>query len=259
MKKKLFIGLVLTLVILDLYGAKISQAQCEAKSNKGYIFAGGECIEYVAFKGDKKGYLNIIVHGTWKAGTNILARYAPFAETININTDITTVAVALPGYSGSSTNHFPALSHKGGRKLSTNKQYIKFLGELVKKFKQKYNAKIVTYIGHSAGAAMGATLSGLEPSLVNNFALAGGRYKSGKKGTVHISDYLNKLNKNTKYLLIYGTRDKISKPKVTLDFYKIAKKQGLDVKLVKVKGAKHLDLDMSDPSVDAITEMLDNQ
>jgi len=259
MKKKLFIGLVLTLIILDLYGAKISQAQCEAKANKGYIFAGGECIEYAVFEGDKKGFLNIIVHGTWKAGTNILARYAPFAETININTDITTVAVALPGYSGSSTNHFPALSHKGSKKLSTDKRYIEFLGKLVKKFKQKYKAKVVTYIGHSAGAAMGATLSGLEPSLVNNFALAGGRYKSDKKGTVSISDYLNKLDKHTKYLLIYGTKDKISKPEVTLNFYKIAKKHGLDVKLVKVKGAKHLDLDMSDPSVDAITKMLDNQ
>ena len=259
MKKSLFIGLTLALMSLSLFGSKISQKQCEAKSEKGFIFAGGECIQYVVYDGEKKGFLNIIVHGTWKEGTNILARYKTFAETININTDITTVAIALPGYSASSTNHFPALSHKGIKNLSSNKKYIEFLGKLVEKLKNKYKAKVVTYIGHSAGAAMGATLTGLRPNLINNIALAGGRYKSGKKGTIHIMDFMNKLNKKTRYILIYGTKDKISKPKVTKDFYKVAKKYGLNVKLVKVKGAKHLDLDMSDPSVDAITEMLDNQ
>ena len=259
MKKKLFIGLILTLMSLSLFGSEISQKECKAKSNKGFIFAGGECIQYVEYKGEKEGFLNIIVHGTWKEGTNILGRYKTFAQTLNINTDITTVAVALPGYSKSSTNHFPALSHKGIKNLSSNKEYIEFLGKLIEKLKTKYKAKIVTYIGHSAGAAMGATLTGLRPNLINNIALAGGRYKSGKKGTIHIMDFMNKLNKNTRYILIYGTNDKIPKPKATKDFYKIAKKYGLNVELVKVKGAKHLDLDMSDPSVDAITEMLDNQ
>ncbi|MFK5881809.1 MAG: alpha/beta hydrolase [Sulfurospirillum sp.] len=258
MKKKLFTGLILTVISFSLFGAKVTQKQCNVKTDGSYIFAGGECIQYAVFKGDKKGFLNIIVHGTWKEGTNILARYAPFAQTININTDITTLAVALPGYSKSSTNYFSALSHDKTKNLATDKKYIEFLGKLIEKLKEKYKAKIVTYIGHSAGAAMGATLSGMRPLLANNYVLAGGKYKSGKKGTVHISEYLDKLNKNTKYILVYGTKDRISKPKITLDFYKIAKKQGLNVELVRVKGAKHLDLDMSDPSVEAITRMLDN-
>ena len=257
MKKSVFIGLVLSLVSLSLFGAKISQEQCQAKQSKGFLFAGGECIKYVKFDGEKKGYLNIIVHGTWKEGTNILARYKTFAQTININTDITTVAIALPGYSGSSTNRFPALSHKGIKNLSSNREYIEFLAKVIEKLKNKYKAKIVTYIGHSAAAAMGATLSGLQPSLVNNFALAGGRYKRSKKGTIHIMDFIDKLSKSTKYILIYGTKDTISKPKYTKDFYKIAKNHGLNVKLVKVKNAPHLDLDMSDPSVEAISQMLE--
>jgi predicted esterase len=260
MKKSLLVLLLLGCTI-SLFGVKISNAQCDKKGD-GYIFAGGECIEFVEFEGDKKGYLNIIVHGTWKKGTNVLARYSPFAETINMNTDITTVAVALTGYCQSSTNNFQALFHKKVKYLSANKKYIEFLGALVLKLKTKYNAKIVTFIGHSASAMMGATLSGLKPNLIDNFALAGGIYNldkiKDKKNLVSVDSFLEKLNKKTKYLLIYGTKDKISPAKNTKDFYKIAKDMKLDVKLVEVKNAPHLDLDMSDTSIDAITNMLDN-
>jgi len=260
MRKSLLVSLLLGCMI-SLFGAKVSNTQCDTKGD-GYIFVGEECIQFVEFEGEKEGALNIIVHGTWKEGTNILARYSPFAETINMNTDITTVAVALPGYSNSSTNNFPALSHKGIKHLSANKKYIEFLGELVLKLKNKYNAKTVTYIGHSAGAMMGATLSGLKPNLINNFALAGGIYNldkiKNKNNLISIDSFINNLNKKTKYLLIYGTKDKISPAKNTINFYNIAQAKGLDVKLIKVEDAPHLDLDMSDTSVDAITDMLDN-
>ena len=255
LNRSLIIGLILGASI-NLFGAKISQSECSTKGDD-FIFAGGECIQYVEFKGDREGYVNIIVHGTWKAGTNTLGRYGPFAENVNMNTDVTTVAIALPGYSSSSTNNFEALAHEGVKNLSAKKEYIEFLGKLVKAFKDKYNANVVTYIGHSAGAAMGATLTGLEPSLINNIVLAGGSYKTDEKDSIKITNVMDSLDKKTKYVLIYGTADKISKPEVTTDFYKVAKANGLDVKLIKVDGAPHLDLDMTDPSLDAITELLE--
>jgi predicted esterase len=259
MKKSLVIGLVFC---INLFGTNISQEQCKSKG-ESFIFAGGECIEYVEFEGEIEDSLNIIVHGTWKAGTNTLARYAPFAESINMNTDITTVAVALPGYSNSSTNNFKALAHNGTKNLAAKKGYVQFVGDLVQKLKDRYEATTITYIGHSAGAMIGATLTGLKPSLINNIALAGGRYdiheKTDAKGLVSIIDYMKTIDKSTKYLLIYGTEDKISKPKVTKDFYQIAKKQGLDVKLIEVEGAVHLDLDMTDESIEAITQMLEKE
>ncbi len=94
----------------------------------------------------------VIVHGTWDEGTNTLGRYAPFAETMNLNTDLTTIAISLPGYSKSSTNNFSSLAHKGIKNLAAKKEYILFLGELIKSLKDKYEAKVVTYVGHSAGA-----------------------------------------------------------------------------------------------------------
>jgi hypothetical protein len=58
-------------------------------------------------------------------------------------------------------------------------------------------------------------------------------------------------------VLVYGTADDISKPQVTIDFYNLAKQRGYDVKLVEAKGAPHLDLDMTDESVAAIVEVVE--
>lgn len=259
MNRGLILGLLLVLT-LSVSATHISKEQCDTKKGS-FIFAGGECIQYVEVAGDKKDTLNIIIHGIWREGTDTLARYAPFAETININTDITTIAVALPGYSKSSTNNFPALSHNGDKTLYATKEYIEFLAQLVSALKNKYKAKIVNYIGHSAGASMGATLTGYKPHLINTISLAGARYNSNgmknAKNLIFISNYLKTLSKSTKYLLIYGTKDTISKPKASKEFYKVAKDNGLDVRLVEVKNAAHLGLDMTDTSVDAITKMIE--
>ena len=258
MQKVLFTGLIC--ILFGSMGiAEISQSMC-AKQKGHFIFAGGECIEYAVIEGDRSNTLTIIVHGTWKEGTNTLARYTPFAETINMATDTTTIAIALPGYSHSSTNHLQALSHNSTEKPFATKAYILFLNHLVQALKKQYHATTVNYIGHSAGASMGATLTGYHPSLIQNIALAGGRYQARKsekgKGLLFLTNYLKIPNTKTNYLLIYGTKDTISKPEESKDFYKIAKKKGVQVKLVEVKDAAHIDLDMTDTSVEAIEKLL---
>lgn len=261
MQKKFFLFFMIFLLSLSLEAKKINQDQC-SKLGDNFIFAGGECIEYKAYKGDSTDRIIVIVHGTWDEGTNTLGRYAPFAETMNMNTDLTTIAIALPGYSGSSTNNFESLGSKKVKNLAAHKDYVLFLGKLVKALKDKFGAKEVTYIGHSAGAMAGATLMGLEPDLIQNIALAGGRYdihKVAKGDLISLVDVIDKVNKDAKFLFIYGTKDEISKPEVTTSFFKVAEDKGLNAKLLKVQGAVHIDLDMSDTSVEAITEMLEEE
>ena len=103
LKKSLLLSSLILSSSLYLNATTISDDEC-AKKGDNFIYAGEECIEYKKFKGENEKSLNIIVHGTWKDGTDTLARYAPFAEDIAMGTDVTTIAVAPPGYSGSSTN-----------------------------------------------------------------------------------------------------------------------------------------------------------
>ncbi len=231
--------LLSTLIAVGLFGSALYASSCEAKGDN-FISVAGECLEIKAFEGDEEGKLNIVLHGTWKSGTNTLGRYAPFAEALVMETDITTVAVALPGYSNSTTNSLKCLGD--GEGLSTKPDYVKFALELISKLKNKYEAQSVNYMGHSASASMGAKVAEHNSGL-NIVTLAGGKYDK-----VDIS----KLDKNLKYILVYGTKDKISEPKHTLDFYDKLEKSGFNVKLVKVEQA-HLDLDMSDPSVEAFS------
>ena len=127
--KLLMFGLVLFGTTIN--AKNISKAEC-LKDTEQFIYAGGECINYFAEEGDTEGALNIIIHGAWKDGTNTLARYTPFASDVAMNTDITTVAVALPSYSKSSSNNFEGLLHNSKKpKGSTNLEYVKFLASLI--------------------------------------------------------------------------------------------------------------------------------
>lgn len=241
----------------------VNENECEKKGEE-YIFAGGECIQYYISEGDTDSEINIVVHGTWPAGSNTLGRYAPFADNLSMATDITTIAVALPGYANSSTNNFQALSHNGVKNLAAEKEYIIFLSDLVSKLKINYEAKKVNYIGHSAGALMGSTLTGFTPGLINTMTSAGAGYDIHSKvkesrNLISLIDYMDKVDKNTEFLLVYGTKDKISKPKITKSYYKALVKAGLNATLIEVVNAPHIDLDMTDTSVEAIVNMLDKE
>ncbi len=255
MKRLLFF---ISLMLFSLSANATTKAQCESKSGD-FIFNQGECIEYSMANSQSDEEITIIVHGTWDKGTNVLGRYSVFAENLNFITDVTTIAVALPGYSNSTTNKFPALDNEEIENLAAQKEYVDFVASLVENIKNKFNAKKINYIGHSAGAMIGATITGLYPDLIDNIVLAGGRYDihevSKQKDLISVVDVIDKID-DTKFLLIYGTDDEISKPKVTKEFYELALQKELDVQILEVKGAKHIDLEMKDDSVDAIADML---
>ncbi|MGK0256545.1 MAG: putative esterase [Arcobacteraceae bacterium] len=257
-------SIIFSLFTTSIYASNlVNEEQCKVKGAE-YIFAGGECIQYYVSKGDKDSELNIVVHGTWEEGTNTLARYRPYAENLAMATDITTVAIALPGYSDSSTNNFQALSHKGTENLAARSEYIEFLSKLVQELKIQFDAEKINYIGHSAGAMMGSTLTGYIPGLINTLTSAGGRYNihieaKDSKDLISLVDYIDDVDKKTEFLLIYGTKDTISKPIVTKDFYTALKKEGFTATLVEVVGAPHLDLEMTDTAFEAIATMLDKE
>ena len=269
MKNKLLkiscLSLLLTFSSTTLFATNlVNKEQCENKDSEEYIFAGGECIQYYVAEGEKESEITILVPGTWPEGTNTLGRYSPFADNLSMATDITTIAVALPGYSDSSTNKFQALSHDEKTYLSGQKAYITFLSDLVKELKNKFEATKVNYVGHSAGAMMGSTLTGFTPGLINTLTSVGGSYDVHKKvknrhDLISLVDYIDKVDKETQFLLIYGTKDTVSIPKVTKDFYSVLKSKGFNSTLIEVKDAPHLDLDMTDTSVEAIVTMLDKE
>ena len=260
MLKKMMMSLSLVTAMAVFGYAGVTKTQCDEKGEE-YLFAGNECMQLSTFEGDDNEHVIVLIHGSWKPGTNILGRYAPFAETLNMNTDKTVVAVALPGYSGSSSNIMPPLEHEAEVSPSSSPEYVEFLGKVIKGIKNKFEASEITYVGHSAGARMGATLTAMEPGLVTNSVLVGGGYttkdKHKKLGAISFNDVMNKADKKTNYVMVYGTADKISPPKKTISMFEKMKNNGFSASLVKAEGKAHLDLEMTDASIDAISGLIE--
>lgn len=262
MKSILKIAMFFIFVLTSVYANTVSQEECEKKDYEAFIFSGGECINYALFEGDDNKDLIIVVHGTWPEKTNTLGRYAPFAETLNLNTDKTVIAVALPGYSKSSLNTLKSIGSKEYNHQAAKKEYVEFLGTLVSDLKEKYEASRITFVGHSAAGMMGASLAGIKPALLNNGVFVGARFeRPDYANETHLLaiDNLDKMSKEANFVLVYGTKDKISKPEVTKNFYKKMKDKNLKVTLVEVKDAVHVDLDMTDPSVEAISALFEEE
>jgi len=258
MKQLLLIAMILSTSLL--FSKTITKNRCQnLKGN--YIWSSGECIQYAFYPGEKKDTLIVTIHGAWKEGADTLSHYKLFAENLNMETDLSTIAIALPGYSGSSANHIQALTHnKNALHTAATKKYIDFLATLLKDLKKKFNAKHLIVVAHSAGALTTAAILGYKPYLIQIALLAGGRYDIHKidndKTLLSATDLIDKIPKETKIILVYGTKDTISNPTVTKEFYKLAKSKDLNVTLIEIKDAPHLDLDMQDKSIEALKKMI---
>lgn len=256
--KNIFLLIALAFV---LNATTITKEQCEQKDAEEYIFSGGECIQFFVAEGEAEGKINILVHGVWSEGTNTLGRYGPFADNLAMATDVTTIAIALPGYANSSENNLKLLGNKKVKSRAATKEYVEFMTTLLKDLKAKFEARTLTYVGHSAGGMIGSTVTARTPGIIDNLVSVGARYDihavNKAKGLLSMVDFLDNISKDTNIVLVYGTADKISKPEVTTSFYEVLKNKGLKVKLVKVQDAPHLDLDMTDPTIEAITELVE--
>ena len=256
-KKSLVLASIL---FANIAFANISKDDCKSKGDD-YVFAKGECINFKAFEGEKEG-LTIIVHGTWDEGTDVIARYSPFAEDVSMSSEITTLAVALPGYSKSSSNKLKYIGSKTDKNLAATKEYVDFFVELVEALKEKYESKKTTIIAHSAGCMLSATAVGTKPNLVDNLICAGGVYdihkKTSDKGLISAVDVINNISKETKIAIVYGTQDDVSTPAMNKEFYELAKKKGLNVQLVEAKNAPHMELEMTKESKEVIEKLFED-
>lgn len=237
----------------------VSKKECTLKGDK-YIFAANECINYNYVEGDNENELTIFFPAAWPVDTNVLNRYSTFIEDLNLETDITTAVVALPGYNDSSTNKFTPIKLKENKDLILKKEFISFVSELVKNLKKKHSAKKVNFIGHSSGAMIGALLSGYSPKLVSKYILAGGRYdqvaEDDNQDFLTVEKALNRMSKDTQTLLIFGSKDLVSKPKVSKKYYDLAKKRDLNIKIVEVLNSPHFNLEQKEKSLKEIAVFL---
>jgi predicted esterase len=229
------------MIVSSIFARDITN-NCEIKPN--FIYVAPECIQIHTAIGEQKGSLIVLLHGMWKDGANVLGIYSSFGEDVSMQTDKTVVAVAQPGYSGSSTHKFKAII--SNKKQTKNKKYLKFISNILKKLKSKHKTKTLVVVAHSAGASMIASIMTVNKGLIQVALLAGGKYDNIDT---------KKLDKKAKYIVIYGDKDKISPPRRSINFHKRLQKQKLDTTILAIKDTGHAFLDTNDKVVEELIKL----
>ncbi len=146
---------------------------CEMGINT--LYADGECISARVAFGYKEGKAMFIIHGD--DGTKRTGRTFQLAEELSQKTGYTVIALAMPGYIGSTSNRIGPMrwdrscDHSWLKPFHTN--YV--ANEVIDTIKHQYGYNELVGIGYSNGGSMLSSIMGQYPSLMDKAVLVGAR------------------------------------------------------------------------------------
>lgn len=257
--------LLLVVYVLFISGCSINEPSIEElevykqecqdmkKNNKdSFIFAKGECLNYIVSWGDaQKSEINILLHGSWRENSSPVAqRFTEIADDFRDNTNITSIALAMPGYDESTSNRYSNMNWKNTNVIPANESFVKIISQAIKNLKIKYNATKVNIYGKSSGAMLGGIISGYSPGLLDKVILLGGAYNiyftyeyNGwgrmSPGFISAVNYIDLVDKKTSFLVIAGGKDKKANPIFAKRYVKKLNKAGIKAKVVVFKDLEH--------------------
>lgn len=220
----------------------------QSNPNDKFIFSGGECLQYYLAKGKQTDSVIVFLPGSHTKGGHALNWATKYADQISTETNIDTYVINMPGYGKSSKNRFNKMLWNPGDIPTANIDFINFTIELLKKIKQKHNAKNLYVIGHSSGATLAAVISGYKPNLIQKAICVAGTYdfdtrvKNWKKWSMY--SYVSAINYvknigNTDIILLIGENDKEARKLQTKIFEKALKDNNKKVKVISYPNVSH--------------------
>lgn len=250
---KIYLFLVVIIVVIGFNGCAVTKltpekikeikADCKAKEDKEFLgtflYASGECLQYVKFNEFKSDEINIYLHGSYRSGGNPLPSYYNNKLEILANSGIPTYVIALPGYNHSTSNRFGRITQTSRSYLAAEYDYIVFVKEVLEAIKKKENAIKLNVIGHSAGATLATNISGLYPKLINKVAVYEGNYDmefynflrgwSAKYPAITIMRNIGSIDKSTKFYVLYGKLSNKKEPQESTRFIDALKSRDINV------------------------------
>ena len=282
--KSLIAGVMISLVILGLSGCSSQptpkelttwKKECKKIQNDNedshFIFAQGECLEYYEAKGSKKDEITVLIHGSWPRGSDPLERrYAQIADDMSRETSITTLALAMPGYSYSTSNRYKDMSWRENKTvIPAEEEFVKIVASFIQKLKTKYHAKKVNIFGKSSGAMLGGIISGYQPGLIDKYILMGGAYDvyftyrhnnwgTKNPGLLSSVDFVSDVKKDAQFLIIAGENDRKAPPLFATQYKKRLNNEEINAEVLVIQGAKHSSLETNYEVLESTYKFLNN-
>lgn len=206
----------------------------------------------------------VVLHGDVSKGGPADYHYAFAKKVAQQNKGVTAVALLRPGYadrrglkSGGSHN---------GRRDHYTKRNNDLVAQALTAIKKTYGAKKLVVVGHSGGAAQAGAILGRYPGLISGAVLVScpcnigawraSRNKSAWSRSQSPHRFVKKVRRGTPVVLITGTKDNNTTPKLAQDYVAAAKAAGVRATFVPANGAGHGFNRMSGKAASAVKSLV---
>lgn len=180
--------------------------------------------------------------------------------------NVQSVALVRPGYPDGSGDSSSVDASHAGRSDHYTRENIAEVAAAVRRLKERYQAKRVTVVGHSGGAATAAIMLGMEPGLVDNAVLVAcpcdlAAWRASRRGkewsrSENPAMWTENVSAAARVVALTGSRDDNTAPDLARRYVDALRSRKVDARFVEVAGASHNDAFRSAEVTRAISELL---
>jgi dienelactone hydrolase len=242
-----FLKALIIAPVLAFAGA--AQAACPPDSRiEDWVLAKERCLALSTFGAEAAGtapVLVIVVHGDISDGGSA-TYHAAFAREI-AGPGIVAVALTRPGYRNETGRLSEGSTH--GRVDNYTADNIGTVARAIAALSRHYRPRLVIYVGHSGGAAIGGVIAARYPRLVDVAVLVScpcdiarwrqERWRDTWQHSESPSRHLSYMQNSTRVIAITGTADTNTFPALAEDYVARLTGRGIDARFLAVEGAGH--------------------
>jgi len=259
-----------TLIALTLLLASLgaNAEPCVNANDETRITGTSQCLLLRHYGPDNAENLLVWLHGDVSSGGPANYHF-PIAEkatgTLAAH-NVHSVALVRPGYPDGSGDSSSVDPLHAGRSDHYTRENVAEVAAAVRRLKERYQAKRVTVIGHSGGAATAAILVGLEPDLVDSAVLVACpcdlvAWRASRKGkewnrSENPIGWTDKVAPATRVIALTGSRDDNTGPDLAKRYVDALRARNINARFVEIAGATHNDAFRAGEVTAAIAELL---
>lgn len=235
-----------------------------AQACEGEACANG--LAYEAFgppPGRSQPVLAFFIHGDVSAGGPADYMYSYAKQFAASRKNVVAIALLRPGYYDRAGKRSDGSDN--GRRDTFHSGNNRAVAGAIRELKQKYNARAVVALGHSAGAGTIGVIAGDYPGLINGIVLtscpcdaAAWNASRGRRGGFSSQspvDYLSGIGSGTAIVAVTGQADDNTRPDLATDYVAKAQARGLPARLQLVGGGHNFTGALAGNSVSALGAM----
>lgn len=256
----------LSTVVLLLVFFSAHADPCPDEKDEKRVTGVSECLLTRHYGPESAPHLLIWLHGDGSAGgpANYHFPIAGKAVTALAAQSVQAVALVRPGYPDGEGGVSTVAPDHGGRSDHYTRRNIDEVAGAIRRLKERHQARDVTVIGHSGGAATTAIILGTHPGLIDNAVLVACPcdlvpWRAGRRAwnrSENPQAWVEHVATTTRVLALTGSRDDNTSPELARHYVESLAARGVNARYVEIANATHNSAFRATEVTEAISSLL---